>query len=137
MVQRCHDELGGPDIVIANAGIQHVARIEDFPPEKFEAIIRINMNSAWYLYRAAVPFMKAKKWGRIIATASAHSLVASPNKTAYVMAKHGIAGLTKTLAIEVATDRVKVHDTSPGSVWQPVGEPQMHATTAPRRVTVQ
>src|SRR3546814_14374042 len=76
MVQRCHDELGGPDIVIANAGIQHVARIEDFPPEKFEAIIRINMNSAWYLYRAAVPFMKAKKWGRIIATASAHSLVA-------------------------------------------------------------
>src|SRR3546814_15240891 len=107
MVQRCHDELGGPYILIANAGIQHVARIEDFPPEKFEAIIRINMNSAWYLYRAAVPFMKAKKWGRIIATASAPSLVASPNKTAYVMAQHGIAGLTKTPALEVATDGVR------------------------------
>src|SRR3546814_11074771 len=93
-------------------------RSEDFPPEKFEAIIRINMNSAWYLYRAAVPFMKAKKWGRIIATASAHSLVASPNKTAYVMAKHGIAGLTKTLALEMATDGGTVKCISPGYVWR-------------------
>src|SRR3546814_6992321 len=80
------------------------------------------MNSAWYLYRAAVPFMKAKKWGRIIATASAHSLVASPNKTAYVMAKHGIAGLTKTLALEVATDGVTVNCISPGYVWTPLVE---------------
>src|SRR3546814_19514562 len=109
MRKRCRDELGWPEILIANAGIHNVARIEEFPPEKFEAIIRINMYSAWYLYRAAVPFMKAKKWGRIIATASAHSLVASPNKTAYVMAKHGIAGLTKTLALEVATDGVTVN----------------------------
>src|SRR3546814_9573565 len=77
MVQRCHDELGGPDIVIANAGIQHVARIEDFPPEKFEAIIRINMNSAWYLYRAAVPFMKAKKWRSEEHTSELQSLMRS------------------------------------------------------------
>src|SRR3546814_8041138 len=83
------------------------------------------MNSAWYLYRAAVPFMKAKKWGRIIATASAHSLVASPNKTAYVMAKHGIAGLTKTLALEVATDGVTVNCISPGYVWTPLVEHQI------------
>jgi len=135
MVKRCHDELGGPDIVIANAGIQHVARIEDFPPEKFEAIIRINLSSAWYLYRAAVPFMKAAKWGRIIATASAHSLVASPNKTAYVMAKHGIAGLTKTLALETATDGITVNCISPGYVWTPLVEKQIPDTMASRGLT--
>ncbi|HVI98809.1 MAG TPA: 3-hydroxybutyrate dehydrogenase [Sphingomonas sp.] len=135
MVKRCHDELGGPDIVIANAGIQHVARIEDFPPEKFEAIIKINMTSAWYLYRAAVPFMKAKKWGRVISTASAHSLVASPNKTAYVMAKHGIAGLTKTLALEVATDGITVNCISPGYVWTPLVEKQIPDTMASRGLT--
>lgn len=135
MVRRCHDELGGPDIVIANAGIQHVARIEDFPPEKFEAIIRINMTSAWYLYRAAVPLMKAAKWGRIIATASAHSLVASPNKSAYVMAKHGIAGLTKTLALEVATDGITVNCISPGYVWTPLVEQQIPDTMASRGLT--
>ncbi|WP_339561205.1 SDR family NAD(P)-dependent oxidoreductase, partial [Pseudomonas sp. EA_65y_Pfl1_P113] len=84
MVKRCHEELGGPDIIVNNAGIQHVAKIEDFPADKFEAIIKINLNSAWYMMQAAVPFMKAKKWGRIISTASAHSLVASPNKSAYV-----------------------------------------------------
>jgi 3-hydroxybutyrate dehydrogenase len=135
MVRRCHDELGGPDIVIANAGIQHVAKIEDFPPEKFEAIIRINMTSAWYLYRAAVPLMKAAKWGRIIATASAHSLVASPNKSAYVMAKHGIAGLTKTLALEVATDGITVNCISPGYVWTPLVEQQIPDTMASRGLT--
>lgn len=135
MVQRCHDKLGGPDIVIANAGIQHVAPIEDFPGDKFEAIIRINMSSAWYLYRAAVPYMKAKKWGRIIATASAHSLTASPNKSAYVMAKHGIAGLTKTLALEVATYGITVNCISPGYVWTPLAEHQIPDTMATRGLT--
>src|SRR3546814_6643911 len=94
------------------------------------------MNSAWYLYRAAVPFMKAKKWGRIIATASAHSLVASPNKTAYVMAKHGIAGLTKTLALEVATDGVTVNCISPGYVWTPLVEHQLPETKTARGLTI-
>jgi len=135
MVRRCHDELGGPDIVIANAGVQHVAKIEDFPADAFEAIIKINMTSAWYLYRAAVPFMKAKKWGRIISTASAHSLVASPNKSAYVMAKHGIAGLTKTLALEVATDGITVNCISPGYVWTPLVEKQIPDTMASRGLT--
>jgi 3-hydroxybutyrate dehydrogenase len=135
MVQRCHDTLGGPDIVIANAGIQHVAKIEDFPPETFEAIIKINLSSAWYLFRAAVPLMKAKKWGRVISTASAHSLVASPNKTAYVMAKHGIAGLTKTLALETATDGITVNCISPGYVWTPLVEKQIPDTMASRGLT--
>jgi 3-hydroxybutyrate dehydrogenase len=135
MVARCHAELGGPDIVIANAGVQHVARIEDFPPDRFEAIIRINLTSAWYLMRAAVPLMKARKWGRIISTASAHSLVASPNKSAYVMAKHGIAGLTKTVALETAADGITVNCVSPGYVWTPLVERQIPDTMASRGLT--
>ncbi len=135
MVQRCHDELGGPDIIVNNAGIQHVEAIETFPPEKFEAIIRINMISAWYMMRAAVPFMKEKKWGRIISTASAHSLVASPNKSAYVMAKHGLVGLTKTIALEVATDGITVNAISPGYVWTPLVESQIPDTMKSRGLT--
>ncbi len=135
MVRRCHDELGGPDIIVANAGIQHVAKIEDFPADKFEAIVRINLTSAWYLMQAAVPLMKAKKWGRIISTASAHSLVASPNKSAYVMAKHGIAGLTKTIALETATDGITVNCISPGYVWTPLVEQQIPDTMASRGMT--
>ena len=128
MVKRCNDGFGGPDIIVCNAGIQHVAKIEDFPPDKYAAIIAINMSSAWYLMRAAVPLMKAKKWGRIISTASAHSLVASPNKSAYVMSKHGIAGLTKTIALETATDGVTVNCISPGYVWTPLVEAQIPDT---------
>ncbi|HEU4960551.1 MAG TPA: 3-hydroxybutyrate dehydrogenase [Sphingomonas sp.] len=135
MVRCCHDALGGPDIVVANAGVQHVARIEDFPPEKFEAIIKVNLTSAWYLMRAAVPLMKAKKWGRIISTASAHSLVASPNKSAYVMAKHGIVGLTKTVALETAADGITVNCVSPGYVWTPLVERQIPDTMASRGLT--
>ena len=135
MVKRCHDELGGPDIIVNNAGIQHVAKIEDFPADKFEAIIKINLNSAWYMMQAAVPFMKAKKWGRIISTASAHSLVASPNKSAYVMAKHGLAGLTKTIALETATDGITVNCISPGYVWTPLVENQIPDTMASRGLT--
>ncbi|WP_066646793.1 MULTISPECIES: 3-hydroxybutyrate dehydrogenase [Sphingomonas] len=135
MVARCHEELGGPDIIVNNAGIQHVSPIEDFPADKFEAIIKINMTSAWYLIRAAVPHMKAKKWGRIISTASAHSLVASPNKSAYVMAKHGIVGLTKTVALEVATFGITVNAISPGYVWTPLVEKQIPDTMATRGLT--
>ncbi|GAA4761402.1 3-hydroxybutyrate dehydrogenase [Stakelama sediminis] len=135
MVKRCHDELGGPDIIVNNAGIQHVAKIEDFPPEKFEAIIKINLTSAWYMMRAAVPYMKKKGWGRILSTASAHSLVASPNKTAYIMAKHGIAGLTKTVALETATDGITVNCISPGYVWTPLVEKQIPDTMSSRNMT--
>jgi 3-hydroxybutyrate dehydrogenase len=135
MVKRAHDELGGPDIIVNNAGIQHVASIQDFPPEKFEAIMKINLTSAWYMTRAAVPFMKEKKWGRIISTASAHSLVASPGKSAYVMAKHGIAGLTKTIALEVALDKITVNCISPGYVWTPLVENQIPDTMKTRGLT--
>ena len=135
MVARCHAEIGGPDIVVCNAGIQHVSRIEDFPADTFEAIIQINLTSAWYLMRAAVPLMKAAKWGRIISTASAHSLVASPNKSAYVMAKHGLAGLTKTIALETATDGITVNCISPGYVWTPLVEAQIPDTMALRGLT--
>jgi 3-hydroxybutyrate dehydrogenase len=135
MVRRCHDELGGPHIIVNNAGIQHVAPIEDFPVEKYDAIIAINLSSAWHMTRAAVPFMKAQKWGRIIATASAHSLVASPNKSAYVMAKHAIAGLTKTIALEVATDGITVNCVSPGYVWTPLVENQIPDTMKARNLT--
>ncbi|MET3760483.1 3-hydroxybutyrate dehydrogenase [Sphingomonas sp. UYEF23] len=135
MVARCHAELGGPDIIVNNAGIQHVAKIEDFPADKFEAIIKINLNSAWYMMQAAVPLMKAKKWGRIISTASAHSLVASPNKSAYVMAKHGLAGLTKTIALETATYGITVNCISPGYVWTPLVEAQIPDTMKARGMT--
>jgi 3-hydroxybutyrate dehydrogenase len=135
MVKRAHDELGGPDIIVNNAGIQHVAHIEDFPPEKFEAIMKINLTSAWYMTRAAVPYMKEKKWGRIISTASAHSLVASPGKSAYVMAKHGIIGLTKTIALEVALDKITVNAISPGYVWTPLVENQIPDTMKTRNLT--
>ncbi|KQS04475.1 3-hydroxybutyrate dehydrogenase [Sphingomonas sp. Leaf357] len=135
MVARCHAELGGPDIIVNNAGIQHVAPIEDFPADKFEAIMKINLTSAWYLMQAAVPLMKAAKWGRIISTASAHSLVASPNKSAYVMAKHGIAGLTKTIALETATFGITVNCISPGYVWTPLVEAQIPDTMKTRGLT--
>ena len=135
MVERCHAEIGGPDIIVNNAGIQHVAAIEDFPPEKWDAIIAINLSSAWHMMRAAVPHMKAAQWGRIINTASAHSLVASPNKSAYVAAKHGIAGLTKTIALETATDGITVNCISPGYVWTTLVENQIPDTMKARGLT--
>ena len=135
MVERCTEEIGTPDIAIANAGIQHVARIEDFPPEKWDAIIGINLSSAWHLMRAVVPGMKAKGWGRIICTASAHSLVASPNKSAYVAAKFGLAGLVKTIALETAPHGVTVNCISPGYVWTPLVENQIPDTMESRGLT--
>jgi 3-hydroxybutyrate dehydrogenase len=135
MMKRCADELGGPDIVINNAGIQHVSPVEDFPPEKWDAIIAINLSSAFHTTRLAVPSMKEKKWGRIINTASAHSLVASPFKSAYVAAKHGIAGFTKTVALELATSGVTANCISPGYVWTPLVEEQIPDTMKARGMT--
>jgi 3-hydroxybutyrate dehydrogenase len=135
MVKECADSLGGPDIVISNAGIQYVSPIEEFPVEKWDAIIAINLSSTFHLMRAAVPLMKAKGWGRIIATASAHSLVASPNKSAYVAAKHGIAGLTKSVALETAKSGVTVNCISPGYVWTPLVENQIPDTMRTRNLT--
>jgi len=135
MVARAEKEMGAVDILIANAGIQHVAPIEEFPPEKWDAIIAINLSSAFHLMRAAVPGMKQRKWGRIITTASAHSLVASPNKSAYVAAKHGIAGLTKTIALETAEHGITVNCISPGYVWTPLVENQIPDTMKARGLT--
>ena len=135
MMERCATELGGPDILVNNAGIQHVSKVEDFPPEKWDAIIAINLSSAFHTTRLAVPGMKAKNWGRIINTASAHSLVASPNKSAYVAAKHGIAGFTKTVALEVATSGITVNCISPGYVWTPLVERQIPDTMKTRGLT--
>lgn len=135
MMKRCADELGGPDILVNNAGIQYVSPIEDFPAEKWDAILAINLSSAFHTTRHAVPGMKQKKWGRIINTASAHSLVASPNKSAYVAAKHGIAGLTKTVALETAQDGITVNCISPGYVWTPLVEKQIPDTMKTRGLT--
>ena len=120
MVERCEKELGSVDILINNAGIQHVAPVEEFPIEKWDAIIAINLTSSFHTTRAAVPGMKQRKWGRIINLCSAHSLVASPFKSAYVSAKHGLAGFTKTVALELATTGITVNAISPGFVKTPL-----------------
>jgi 3-hydroxybutyrate dehydrogenase len=135
MVRQCNEELGGPDILINNAGVQHVAPIEEFPIDKWNAIIAINLSSAFHTIRAAVPIMKAKKWGRIINTASAHSLTASPFKSAYVTAKHGLAGLVKTVALETATFGITANCISPGYVWTPLVEKQIPDTMKARGMT--
>ena len=135
MMNRCAAELGKPDIVVNNAGIQHVSPVDEFPPEKWDAIIAINLSAVFHTTRLAVPPMKAKGWGRIINTASAHSLVASPNKSAYVAAKHGIAGFTKTVALETARDGITVNCISPGYVWTPLVEQQIPDTMKARGLT--
>ena len=135
LVDRAVAKTGGCDIVVANAGVQHVSPIVDFPTEKWDAIIAINLSSAFHLMHAAIPVMKAKGWGRIITTASAHSLIASPNKSAYVAAKHGVAGLTKAAALEVARDGITVNCISPGYVWTPLVENQIPDTMKARGLT--
>lgn len=135
MIADCAEKLGGPDILISNAGIQHVAPIEEFPIEKWDAIIAINLSSTFHAIRAALPGMKAKKWGRIINTASAHSLTASPFKAAYVSAKHGLNGLTKTVALEAATFGITANCISPGYVWTPLVEKQIPDTMKARGMT--
>lgn len=132
MMAAAQDQLGGVDILVNNAGIQFVSPVEDFPAEKWDAILAINLSSAFHTTRLAVPGMKTTGWGRIINTASAHSLVASPFKSAYVAAKHGIAGFTKAVALEVATDGITANCISPGYVWTPLVEKQIPDTMAAR-----
>jgi 3-hydroxybutyrate dehydrogenase len=135
MMTRCADQLGPPDVLVNNAGIQHVSPVEDFPPEKWDAILAINLSAVFHTTRLALPAMKAKGWGRIINTASAHSLVASPNKSAYVAAKHGVAGFTKTIALEAARDGITVNCISPGYVWTTLVENQIPDTMKARGLT--
>jgi len=135
MVEAATRDLGGVDILVNNAGIQFVSPIEEFPVDKWDQIIAINLSAAFHAIRAALPGMKARKWGRIINTGSAHALVASPFKSAYVAAKHGIAGLTKTAALEVATFGITVNCISPGYVWTPLVERQIPDTMKARGLT--
>ena len=135
MMRRCATELGPIDILVNNAGIQHVSPVETFPPDKWDAIIAINLSAVFHTTRHVVPGMKAKGWGRIVNTASAHSLVASPNKSAYVAAKHGVAGFTKTVALETARDGITANCISPGYVWTPLVENQIPDTMKARNLT--
>ncbi|HEX9955024.1 MAG TPA: 3-hydroxybutyrate dehydrogenase, partial [Allosphingosinicella sp.] len=135
MIARCIGELGSLDVLVNNAGIQHVSPVDSFPPDKWDAIIAINLTAAFHTIRLSLPAMRSRQWGRIINTASAHSLVASPNKSAYVAAKHGIAGLTKTVALEAARDGVTVNCISPGYVWTTLVENQIPDTMKARGLT--
>ncbi len=132
MMKQAADEFGGVDILVNNAGTQHVAPIEDFPPEKWDLIIGLNLSAAFHTMRLAVPYMKEKGWGRIITTASAHSKVASPAKSAYVAAKFGIAGMTKVVALETAQHGITANCISPGYVWTPLVENQIPDTMKAR-----
>lgn len=126
---------GSLDILVNNAGMQHVAPVEEFPVEKWDAIIALNLTAAFDTARIAVPHMKKAGWGRIINIASAHSLTASPFKAAYVSAKHGLAGLTKTLALELASHNVTANCISPGYVWTSLVENQIPDTMEARGMT--
>ena len=125
MVELAVERFGKVDILVNNAGIQHVAPIESFPPEKWDAIIAINLSAAFHAVRAVFAGMKERGWGRIVNVASAHGLVASPFKSAYVAAKHGIVGLTKTVALEGAEAGVTCNAICPGYVWTPLVEKQI------------
>ena len=135
MIALAETNFGAVDILVNNAGIQFVSPVEGFPVDKWNQIIAINLSAAFHAIRAAVPGMKTRKWGRIINTASAHALVASPFKSAYVSAKHGIAGLTKTVALETAADGITVNAICPGYVWTPLVEKQIPDTMAARGLT--
>lgn len=135
MMAKAIAEFGAVDILVNNAGIQHVAPIEAFPVHKWNAIIAINLMSAFHTIRLAVPGMKQRQWGRIINIASAHALVASPFKSAYVAAKHGIAGLTKTVALETAAFGITVNAICPGYVLTPLVEQQIPDTAKARGIT--
>ena len=125
MVAETEKEFGALDVLVNNAGIQHVASIEDFPIDRWDAVIAINLSSSFHTIRAAIPGMKKRKWGRIINIASAHGLVASVQKAAYVAAKHGLVGLTKVVAMEAANDGVTCNAICPGYVWTPLVEAQI------------
>ncbi len=129
-------EFGGVDILVNNAGIQHVANVEDFPPERWDAIIAINLSSAFHSMRLAMPGMRSRGWGRIVNIASAHGLVASAQKSAYVAAKHGIVGLTKAVALEAATTGITVNAICPGWVLTPLVQKQIGARAAAGEISI-
>jgi 3-hydroxybutyrate dehydrogenase len=135
MVAAAQAEIGGCDILVDNAGVQFVSPVEDFPEDQFDRIIAINLVSNFHAIKAALPGMKAKGWGRIINVASAHGLVASPFKTAYVAAKHGVVGLTKSVALEVARTGVTCNAICPGFVRTPLAEAQVAPLAAKHGVT--
>lgn len=135
MITEAEQTFGSVDILVNNAGIQFVSPVEDFPEDKWDAIIAINLTAAFHSTKAVIPGMKQRGWGRIINTASAHALVASPFKSAYVAAKHGIAGLTKTVALELAEFGTTVNAIAPGYVWTPLVEKQVADTAKVRGIT--
>jgi 3-hydroxybutyrate dehydrogenase len=132
MMKRSLAAFGAVDVLVNNAGIQHVAPIEEFPVGKWDAILAVNLSAAFHTTRLAIPAMKKKRWGRIVNIASAHALVASPYKSAYVAAKHGLAGLTKTTALEVAESGITANAICPGYVWTPLVEKQIPDTAKAR-----
>ena len=135
MVAQAVRELGSVDILVNNAGIQHVAPIEEFPPEKWDAVIAINLSAAFHAIRFALPHMKARNWGRIVNIASTHGLVASAQKAAYVAAKHGILGLTKVVALETATTGITCNAICPGWVLTPLVQKQIDERAAREKLT--
>ena len=135
MMHKAEKDLGGIDILVNNAGIQHVAPVDEFPVNKWDAIIAINMSSTFHTTRCALAYMKKQGWGRIINIASAHALVASPFKSAYVTAKHGVMGFTKTVALEVAEKGITVNAICPGYVLTPLVEKQIPDTAKARGIT--
>jgi 3-hydroxybutyrate dehydrogenase len=135
MMAKALADFGSVDILVNNAGIQHVAPIDEFAVDKWNFILALNLTASFHTVRLALPAMKAKKWGRIINIASAHALVASPFKSAYVAAKHGVAGLTKTVALEVAEQGITMNAICPGYVWTPLVEKQIPGTAKARGLT--
>lgn len=135
LIEEAKSEFGSIDVLVNNAGIQHVAKVEEFPANKWDAIIAINLTSAFHTIHHAVPHMKEQGWGRIINLASAHGLVASPFKSAYVAAKHGIVGLTKTIGLELAEHNITVNAICPGYVYTPLVEGQIADTAKARGIS--
>jgi len=137
LIQDAEKRFGSVDILVNNAGIQHVAPVEEFPPEKWDAVLSINLSSSFHAIRAALPGMKRRGWGRIVNIASAHGLVASAHKAAYVAAKHGLVGLTKVVALENATTGVTCNAICPGWVLTPLVQKQIDALAAHHRMSVE
>ncbi len=135
MVEEAASVMGGVDIVVNNAGIQFVSPVDEFPPEKWDAIIGINLSAGFHVVRAALPIMKDRGWGRVINIASAHALVASPYKSAYVAAKHGVLGFTKSIALEVAQNNITCNAICPGYVWTALVEGQVKDTAKARGIS--
>ena len=137
LIETCFGEIGIVDILVNNAGIQHVAAIEDFPTERWDTMIAVNLSAAFHTTRRVLPEMRRKNWGRIINIASVHGLVASPNKSAYVAAKHGLVGFTKSVALETATTGITVNAVCPGWVLTPLVEKQIEARARSRELSLE